>query len=77
MSDSLLTAADLADHFGLTERRVMEYAHQYGWPRIQIGRKFRWTPQLVEQIEREHTVSPSGVAPADGRTARSAARSKR
>lgn len=77
MTESLLTADDLAEHFGLTSGRMaIDYARQYGWPRIQVGRKFRWTPEMVEQIERTHTVSPDGVTETSGRTSRSAARSR-
>jgi hypothetical protein len=72
---SLLTAADLAEHFRCTTRDVMEWQRLYDWPKTRIGRKFRWTPEQVAQIERLHAVSPAGVKPRDGRTARSARRS--
>jgi len=75
MSEHLLTPADLAEHFCVSERTVMTWAKKYGWPRTQIGRKFRWTPEQIEQIEQRHRVTPAGVAPKDGRTMRSARRS--
>lgn len=72
---ALLKPSDLAEHFGVEERFIMEWARRYKWPRTQVGRRFRWTPAQVEQIERLHAVTPAGVKPKDGRTARSAARS--
>jgi DNA-binding transcriptional MerR regulator len=74
MSSQLLTPADLAEHFGVTERTLLRWANQYAWPRTQIGRRLRWTPEQVDQIKRQHAVTPAGVKPADGRTARSARR---
>lgn len=77
MSDrpsDLLDADDLAGIFGLSRRRVMELQSQHAWPCVRIGRLFRWTPEQVEQIKARHTVTPVGVKPADGRTARSARR---
>ena len=70
----LLTPADLAEHFKVPERTVMEWQRADHWPHPRIGRKVRWTPEQVEQIERQHTVTPAGVRPKDGRTARSAGR---
>lgn len=70
----LLTAADLAEHFKVDERTVMDWSRKYRWPRTQIGRRFRWTAEQVAQIERLHTITPTGVTPKDGRTPRSAGR---
>lgn len=74
MTSRLLTAADLAEHFGVTEAKVMEWQRVYSWPRVKVGRTIRWTPEQVEQIDRSHSVTPQGVTPADGRTALSARR---
>lgn len=74
MSAPLLTPDDLAAHFGVPRATVMEWTRKYGWPRTQVGRSFRWTPEQVEHIERAHAVTPAGVAPKDGRTMRSARR---
>jgi predicted DNA-binding transcriptional regulator AlpA len=72
----LLTAADLAAHFGIAEKTVLKFARQYQWPRTQLGdRTLRWTPEQLEQIEARHSVSDRGVMPTDGRTSRSARRS--
>jgi len=70
--DRLLTADDLAVIFGVARRRVMEWQNQYQWPSVRVGRSYRWTPEQVEQIKARHSVTPAGVKPADGRTARSA-----
>lgn len=71
---SLLTPADLAEHFKVAPQTVMEWSRQYDWPRTQIGRKVRWTPEQLEEIERLHKVTPGGVTRNDGRTHRSAKR---
>lgn len=71
----LLTADDLAAIFKVSRRRVMEWQLKYGWPRVKVGKSFRWTPEQVEEIKARHSVTPSGVTPADGRTARSARKS--
>lgn len=77
MSDEkLLTAEDLADHFGVSRRRVMEWQHQHGWPCVKVGRTFRWTPEQVEQIKAMHSVKPNR-SPSDPRTALSAKRGRR
>lgn len=74
MSDDLLTPDDLAIVFGVGRRRIMEWQHQYAWPCVRVGRTIRWTPEMVEQIKARHTITPTGIKPADGRTARSARR---
>lgn len=71
----LLTPADLAAHFKVDdERTILEWTRRYSWPHIRAGRRFRWTPEQVAQIERLQTVTPEGVKAKDGRTARSARR---
>ena len=74
MSD-LLTADDLAAIFKTTRRRVMEWQNIHSWPSVRVGRTLRWTPEQVEQIKAKHTITPAGVKPVDGRTAKSARRS--
>lgn len=71
----LLTADDLAAHFKVTRRRVIEWNNQHAWPCVRVGNVIRWTPEQVEQIKAHHTITPQGVKPADGRTAKSARRS--
>jgi len=68
----LLTADDLAVIFKVSRRRIIEWANQYQWPRVKLGKTYRWTPEQVEQIKARHSVTPAGIKPADGRTARSA-----
>lgn len=72
--DGLLDADDLAAIFKVTRRRIMEWQLAHSWPHVRVGRSLRWTPEQVEQIKAKHTVTPQGVKPADGRTARSARR---
>lgn len=75
MTANLLTPDDLAARFGVNRATLLRWANQYAWPRTRVGRKSYWTAEQVEEIERQHAVTPSGVAPRDGRTARSARRS--
>lgn len=76
MSDHLLTPADLAEHFGVTEAKVMEWQRVYDWPRVKVGRTIRWTQDQLVEIELLHSVTKDGVTPTplDGRTALSAKR---
>lgn len=77
MSTRLLTAADLAEMFGVTEAKVMEWQRVYSWPKTTFGRTFRWTPEQVDEITRRHSFDGAGViGSADGRTQRSASRRK-
>lgn len=75
MSD-LLTPAQLAEIFDVTEAKVMEWRRVHDWPHVRIGRKFRFTPTQVEQIIASHSVKPSrsSAAKIAGQTARSARR---
>lgn len=80
MNRGLLTPADLADDLGVTVRKVMEWRRVYGWPCVQIGRVFRFTPEQRDAIIARHAVTP--VVPAEetsavgigGQTKRSASR---
>jgi uncharacterized protein YjcR len=77
MNTKLLTAADLAEMFGVTEQKVMEWQRTYAWPKTTFGRTFRWTPEQVDEITRQHSFDGGGViGSADGRTQRSASRRK-
>lgn len=76
MSDGLLTPDDLAQIFGVKRRRIVEWQNQHSWPCVRVGRTIRWTPEQVEQIKARHSVTAAEVKPADGRTAKSARRSK-
>ena len=73
MSD-LLNPDELAAEFGVNRATLLRWANQYGWPRTRVGRRSYWTAEQVEQIKQQHTVIAGGLAPKDGRTARSAAR---
>lgn len=73
--ERLLTADDLAVIFAVSRRRIMEWQLAHSWPTTRFGRTLRWTPEQVEQIKARHSVTPEGVKPADGRTARSARKS--
>lgn len=78
MSDRLLTVADMAEMFGVTEAKILEWRRVYSWPHVRIGRQFRWTPEQVEAITRAHAVTPkrdaAKVSAIEGQTKRSAAR---
>lgn len=73
--DNMLTADDLAAIFKVSPRRIMEWKNQHAWPCTRVGRTVRWTPEQLEQIKARHAVTPQGIKPADGRTAKSARRS--
>lgn len=73
----LLTPADLAELFGVSERKVMEWRRSHGWPFVRVGRTYRFTPGQVEAIVAKHSqTQPATQAPTriPGQTARSAAR---
>jgi hypothetical protein len=74
MSDKLSTADDLAEMFGVPRERVLRWSRQFAWPRTRIGRSVRWTPEQVAEIVAKHSISGGTIAPADGRTVRSATR---
>lgn len=73
-TDKLLDPDDLAAHFKVKRRTVLEWAKKYSWPRTGFGRTPRWTVEQVAEIERLHAVTAAGVTSRDGRTARSARR---
>lgn len=79
-ADSLIgiTEAELgADHLdGVSAKTVAGYRALYGWPHVKIARRVYYTPDHVAQIVRAHTVAGGKVAPKDGRTEKSAARSR-
>lgn len=76
VDEKLLTAEDLAAHFGVSRRRVMEWQHIHQWPCVKVGRTFRWTTEQLKQIEALHSVKPNR-SPNDPRTALSAKRGRR
>lgn len=82
MNAELLSVADLGEILGgASHRTVLEWRRQYRWPHIRVGQRLFFTPEHVEQILAKHAVVPTAdgdaeVVPIDGRTARSAARSK-
>ena len=78
MSADLLTEAELgADVLhGVAPNVVAEWRRQHNWPHVRIGRRIYYTPEQVAEITRKHTVAGGSVAPKDGRTTRSAARSR-
>ena len=78
MTADLLTDADLAtDTFGgVPVRTVAEWRRLHEWPHVKIGHRVYYTPEQVAQIIRKHTVAGGKLAPKDGRTERSAARSR-
>lgn len=73
-TDKLLTPADLADYFGVTVAKVMEWNRTYQWPRTKVGRTYRWTQSQLDAITRKHQYTPTAVTPTDGRTKKSAAK---
>jgi len=79
---TLHTPGDLAAKFGgdVTARKVLDWAREHDWPRINIGRTVRFTDEQVEAILAKHTVTAKrDVTPAafviEGQTKRSARRS--
>lgn len=76
MIDRLLTAADLAKIFSVSEQKVMEWNRVYKWPVVKIGRRFRWTPEMVEQIVAQHRDSGKTLRVMPGQTQRSASRGR-
>lgn len=78
--ENLLSEDDMIEHFGLRDRRELhDLRNANDWPAIRISRtKFRWTREMVEQIERMHTERPETDRPLviPGQTKRSAARSR-
>lgn len=77
MSADLLLEADVAaEEFKVRPAVLAEWRRLYQWPHVRIGRRIYYTPEHVAEITRKHTVSGGKVAPKDGRTAKSAARSK-
>lgn len=52
---NLYTDADLADVFGVTERRIAEWRRQFGWPHVKTGRQVRYTDAQLEQIVASHS----------------------
>jgi len=77
-ADVLLTAADLARKFDMSEAQVVRRSRVDRWPHIRIGHKtIRYRPEHVEQIvalyERDAADAPRPQALA-GQTARSRAR---
>lgn len=69
-----MTDVELAERFGVSRRRVLEWNTRFGWAHIRIGKKVRWTEAQVADILRKHTVAGGEVKTADGRTSRSKAR---
>lgn len=70
--NDLLTPADLAEKFDVNERTIHEWRKAYKWPCVKVGRRYRWTPEQLEQILRTHSVKAGKITTADGRTRRSA-----
>lgn len=70
----LKTLADLADLLGVKVRTAMEWRKANAWPHVKIGRRTWFTPEQVEAILAQHTVTPT-PAPnvvVTGQTTRSA-----
>lgn len=64
MSDALITPAQLAEMFDLTEAKVMELRRKHDWPHVRLGRRFRFTPEQVARIIADHTATSDGAQPA-------------
>lgn len=74
---TLLSDAGLAEVFDIPERTVSDWRRRYGWPHVLVGRAVRYTPEHVEQILRQHQVTPANKPKAlPGQTRRSASRAK-
>ena len=70
----LVTEAELALRFDVTERHIADWRRQYGWPCVKVGRVVRYTEEQVRLILSRHTVETTRPAAATipGQTARSA-----
>lgn len=73
MTVRLLTLAELAEAFQITEAEADTLRKRHGWPCVKVGRKnVRFTPEQVEVIIRQHTQAPGiKAAPAIMPTTRS------
>lgn len=76
--------AELAELFGVTERTVMEWRRENGWPSVRVGRTIRFTQRQVDEIVARHSQAPkpgsddSGqVTAIPGQSRASAARQQR
>jgi len=76
---NLTTPADLAEQFGLTEKKLHELRKLHRWPHVRLGRfDIRFTAAQVEQIIAMHTAAPkkteTQTVTVAGQTAKSAGR---
>ena len=77
MTADLLPESDLAtDTFGVPVRTVAEWRRLHQWPHEKFGNRIYYTPDQLAEIVRKHAVAGGKLAPKDGRTERSAARSR-
>lgn len=53
-----LRPEDLAGRFGITRAQVMSFCASKAWPHERFGRRVRFTPEQVAQIEALHSVAP-------------------
>lgn len=56
MSTHLLPE-QVAERFGITRAQVMAFCASKTWPHERFGRRVRFTPEQVEQIESLHSVA--------------------
>lgn len=79
MTTDLYSPDDLAEKFGVSTRRILEWRLAHGWPCVKVGKRIRFTEQHVEQIIAMQSIraskpKPSAPVALPGQTARSAAK---
>lgn len=62
-----LTDRDVAAHFGVSWQQVQQRCKTGQWPHLRVGRKYRFTPAHLEQIEAMSEVRPA-VSPGQANT---------
>ena len=59
----LYTPAELAEFFGISERTLLDWRRENGWPSVRVGRTVRFTQAQVDEILDRHSQVPQ-----DGQT---------
>lgn len=57
--ERLLTPQDMADFFGVSVEKFMEWRRVNAWPYVKVGRTFRFTQAHVDEIVARHTEQPA------------------
>lgn len=81
----LTSEAELAEDFGIEEKKAAELRRKHRWPHVRLGRfDVRYTAEQVRQIVDSQTARPTAAAaasdtsgPVSGQSAKSAARRRK